>query len=117
MIYDLAFTLHTVIENHEDVLLLKELEQQMNEDPSIKALYEVCHKIKEQINEALEYYDIESAKIKTLRKNLANEKYVLDTNPLVVSYNKQYRKVSAIYQYVSNRLFNDFCASRGCKCQ
>ncbi len=116
-IYELAFALHSALEGHEDVLLLKELESKVNEDEEVKSLHAVCNNLQDKINNLLEYYDIEHYEVRSLRQELFAQKYLLDSNPLVIQYNKQYKKVSELYSYVSMKIFDDFCKPRGCSCQ
>lgn len=116
-IYELAFALHSALEAHVDVVLLKELELKVTADEEIRALHAVCNNLQDKINNLLEYYDIEHYEVKSLRQQLFAQKYLLDSNPLVSAYNKQYKKVSELYNYVSKRIFDDFCNERGCSCQ
>mgnify|MGYP000850980744 FL=1 len=115
-IYDLAFALHQALEEHQDVILLKDLEAKLNSDAEVTKLYERCESLQLRINSLLEYLDVESNEVKALRKELSSAKYALDINSLVKAYNEKYKKVRDIYSYVSTKLFDDFCESKGCKC-
>ena len=117
MIYDLAFTLHNAIESHPDVILLKELETKIKNDAQVLALAKKCEALQLNLNELLEYLDVENVKVKEVRHELSARKFELDTNPFVSEYNAQYKKVSKIYDHVSQVLFEDFCNQRGCRCQ
>ncbi len=116
-IYDLAFALHNAIESHPDVLLLKKLEDKISKESTILKLGAECEKLQSELNNLLEYLDIESREVKVTRQKLTNYKYELDTHPLVQEYNLQHKKVSKIYEHVSKTLFHDFCNKRGCLCQ
>lgn len=115
-IYDLAYALHQALEEHGDVILLQKVEQELADDQDLSRLFAKYEAKQNDINELLTYLDVENEKVKTLRKELSALKFTIDTNPLVIKYNAQYKTVNLLYKKVSQKLFVDFINIKECKC-
>lgn len=115
-LYELALDLHQNLEEHPSVLLLKEYEKAMLKDSTVKALIEQYDALQEEINSLLESCDLENKAVKTKCSTLYKLKYVLDNEPLVKRYNKQYNLVNKMYKNITEELTNAVGIKKEIKC-
>lgn len=115
-IYTLALALHDALENNPDVLKLKETEKASEENATVAALLKEYENVKQTINELVEHYDFESKEVKEKRNFLSKIKYVLDNEPLIKCYNKQFKIVSKMYEEISNEIINALGLNREITC-
>lgn len=100
--------LKNIIENDENVLKLKELDEKLdvNEDV-MKLSYKKDMMIVEYEN-ALKHFGENSKELLNAQKNLHLAKLELDSYPLVKEYNECYSKVRLLYKKINDTLFEDF---------
>ena len=115
-LYELAVNVHERIEKHPDVLRLTEYEKAMYSDATVRALIEEYDYLQREINIMLESCTIENPRVKDKCSVLYKLKYVLDNEPLVKRYNKQYNLVNKMYKKITNELLTTVGLKREIKC-
>lgn len=115
-IYEAAINLHKVLEEHSATRALKIVEQAIAEDETLQELFQIIHKSETEMNEKLEYLPLESKEIKALRRKLFTHKYNMDTQPIMKEYNRLYKEVSTLYNYVSRELSALLVTKKGKTC-
>ncbi|HZJ89904.1 MAG TPA: YlbF family regulator [Bacilli bacterium] len=111
-----AYRLKKVLDEHEEVIKLNEIEVLLNENAEVKALQSAVLDALEKLSEANEYSYL-VAEQKAARKVLHLAKLKRDENPLIQKYLKQYQKVKKLYDQINQEIFDPFCESDGVTCR
>ncbi|OQC11477.1 MAG: hypothetical protein BWX74_00053 [Tenericutes bacterium ADurb.Bin087] len=115
-LYELALNVHEKIEEHSAVLLLVEYEKAMCSDGTVQALIDEYDCLQSEINNMLESSTIDHPQMKDKCRVLYKLKYVLDSEPLVKRYNKQYNLVNKMYKKITDELLRTVGLKRDNKC-
>lgn len=104
------------IEKSEEVRALKNIEKDIENNTEIVAILEEYSQLQKKLEKDLEEKTIEDISLRPLRHKLSEVKYILDTNELIIKYNKAYKVVNAMYKKINNQIFDQFHGLKECKC-
>lgn len=111
-----AYRLKEVLDEHEEVVKLNEIEAVLNQNKEVKALQNAVLDALEKLSDANEYSYL-VAEQKAARKAVHLAKLKRDENPLIKKYLKQYQKVKKLYDQINQAIFDPFCESDGVTCR
>lgn len=111
-----AFRLKQVLDEHQDVLKLNQIEKELEQNSVVVSLHQEVLKILERLDEIKDITYLVGEQ-KAVRKALHEAKTARDSHPLVRKYFVQYKKVKALYDDINKVIFDPFCESDGLKCR
>ena len=103
------------IDEDPDVLLLKEKETALKDDPALLSLVEEKDKSLSEYMLARMDYGEDSQEAETAQKKLHQAKMNLDLQPKSHEYTEIYSRVSLRYRYVDDILFGLFRQKKKCE--
>ena len=102
---DLAKEINLIIKNSEEYKAAKEAESlMMNDVQTVELLIKYQSKQKEY-NDALRF-EAYGSDVSRVQKELADIKYLVDTNVFVMEYNRCYKKVKDILDEATKRILD-----------
>ncbi len=106
MITNLINEIKDNIRTSEEYILTKEAEKKMLNDASTFILLNKYQNKQKEYNDALRFKEY-SYNIDKLRKELADIKYLVDTNEFVIEYTKCYKRLEKMLTEASSLILKD----------
>ena len=97
---ELAYKINELIKKHKEYIKLKKIEDKMNKDNNLQVLLASYQDAQKAYNKAIE----DKQDKKEAQKRLADIKFKVDTNKIVIKYNKQYKKVNALLEQLKSNI-------------
>ena len=112
-IYNAAISLKQSMDEDPRFVLLKKLEQEMENDEEVMRLSYQKDMANDRYNDLIKYFDDDHEDVIKARKNLLEAKERLESHPLVKEYLKVHKEITMLLYQVNDILFSDF---KGGKC-
>lgn len=104
-IYDALVKLKDALKDDKRVIVLKEIEQELENDDQAKIYSYQVDCATREYNDALKIYDMEHEIAKAKQKNLYEKKCLLDSLDIVKKYNKAYKEVYDLFALINDEIF------------
>lgn len=115
-IYSKIDELGELLNSRECVLQIKEVEKQMENDPSVISLVMEFEKAQRDYSSSLNHYDEDSKEVLGYQRILYEKKLNLDSHPLVEKYYSLLKEVNEPLRYLEMKLLSQFKINKGsCK--